>query len=123
MKYSWKIFVAAMAASMALATASFAANFDIPGGSLKSALNAYATQTGIPLIYLDQDLDSAHSKGVKGDLSNYDALSRILAGTGFAAQRHPSGSVGIVRTMPTSDEAPLLKAAAATAPTGTGASL
>ncbi|HSZ75201.1 MAG TPA: TonB-dependent receptor [Rhizomicrobium sp.] len=99
-----------------------AANFNIPGGSLKAALNAYASQTGVPLVYLDQELDSARSKGVKGDLSNYDALSQILAGTGFVAQRHPSGSVGIVHA--TSSDAPvLLKEAATPAVSVSGAPL
>ena len=73
---------------MALAAAVAAISI-FRAADLKAALNAYTAQTGIPLIYLDRMLDTAHSKGVKGDLSADDALSRILGGTGFVAQRHP----------------------------------
>jgi iron complex outermembrane receptor protein len=122
MKLSFFKIVFVAAGILFTAVAAHAANFNIPGGSLKSALNAYASQTGVPLVYLDQELDSARSKGVKGDLSNYDALSQILAGTGFVAQRHPSGSVGIVRA--TSSDAPtLMKEAAAPAVSVSGAAL
>ena len=59
---------------------------------------------------------------MKGEFSNDDALSQILAGTGFVAQRHPSGSVVIVRA--TSSDAPaLMKEAAAPAVSVSGAAL
>jgi outer membrane receptor protein involved in Fe transport len=100
-----KALLAGPASIFALSSNALAADFDIPGGSLKAALDAYATQTGVPLIYLDEDVRSARSKGAKGDLDKVDALSRILFGTGFVAQHHPSGSVGIVRGMSSSSEA------------------
>ncbi len=92
-----------------LSVTALAADFDIPGGSLKAALNAYAAQTGVPLIYLDQELGGVQSRGVRGNLDNGDALTRILSGTGFVAQRHPSGSVGIVRGASSSSIVPELE--------------
>ena len=80
-----------------LATAAFAATFDIPGGDLKSALAAYTAQSGVELIVSSEAIRDTHTRGAKGALSPDDALSRILAGTGFAAHRTSSGAVGIVR--------------------------
>jgi hypothetical protein len=37
------------------------------------------------------------TKGVRGDLSDGEALSRLLSGTGFTSQRDETGVVGIVR--------------------------
>ena len=71
-----------------LASAAFADEFNIPGGDLKAALNAYSTHTRVALIYLDDDVRGVRTKGAQGDLTAYDALSRILAGTGFVVHRH-----------------------------------
>jgi hypothetical protein len=84
----------------ALATAftasATARTFDIPGGSLETALDAYAAQTGTPLIVSNDAIRGIHSKGVKGDLAPNEALMRLLNGTGFTVQRDPSGGIGIV---------------------------
>jgi outer membrane receptor protein involved in Fe transport len=84
----------------ALATAftasATARTFDIPGGSLETALDAYAAQTGTPLIVSNDAIKGIHSKGVKGDLAPSEALMRLLNGTGFTVQRDPSGGIGIV---------------------------
>ena len=110
MKGFWFRSVLAGSVSAAvLSVTALAADFDIPGGSLKAALNAYAAQTGVPLIYLDQELGGVQSRGVRGNLDNGDALTRILSGTGFVAQRHPSGSVGIVRGASSSSIVPELE--------------
>jgi outer membrane receptor protein involved in Fe transport len=73
-----------------------ARSFDIPGGSLETALDAYAAQTGTPLIVSNDAIKGIHSKGVKGDLAPGEALMRLLSGTGFTVQRDPSGGIGIV---------------------------
>ncbi|HEV2561542.1 MAG TPA: TonB-dependent receptor [Rhizomicrobium sp.] len=78
---------------MALATSAFANEFNIPGGDLNAALNAYGKQTGIQLIYSDVAVKDAHTRGVRGDLSVANALSRILAGTGFASHYEANGIV------------------------------
>ena len=71
--------------SLMLSATAFAAQaetFNIPGGDLKAALDQYARQTGAALVYSDEALGKTHTKGVRGDLSSTDALSRILSGTG-----------------------------------------
>jgi hypothetical protein len=70
--------------------------FNIPASDLKSALDAYAKQAGVALMYPDDEVRGAYSKGAKGDLSADVALSRILSGTGFKIRRDPSGALGVV---------------------------
>jgi outer membrane receptor protein involved in Fe transport len=75
---------------------SLATNFDVPGGSLEAALNAYAIQSGVQLMIPADSIGGIHSRGAKGDLTAPDALSRIRSGTGFTARRDSSGVIGIV---------------------------
>ncbi|HEY4123473.1 MAG TPA: TonB-dependent receptor plug domain-containing protein, partial [Rhizomicrobium sp.] len=77
--------------------AAIADSFDIPAGSLKSALDAYAAQTGATLLYPIGAIGGVQTPGVKGAVSADDALLRILKGTGFTIQRTNSGAIGIVR--------------------------
>jgi iron complex outermembrane receptor protein len=80
-----------------LATAAYAANFNIPAGDLRSALAAYMAQTGEQLIVSEDDVRGIHTAGVRGNLPADTALIRILEGTGFSVRRDPSGIAGIVR--------------------------
>jgi iron complex outermembrane receptor protein len=113
------------ACGFVLMTGAYATNFDIPSGDLASALDAYTAQTGIALIVSDNAVKGARTRGVKGGLSADEALSRILAGTGFAMHRE-SGAVMIVRGYPkpsrADDSSPVHIAAAAT-PAASGAAL
>ena len=79
-----------------LATPVSAADLNIPAGDLETALNAYAAQTGVPLALSATSASRVQTKGVRGNLSADEALSRLLAGTGFVARRD-SGLVTIVR--------------------------
>jgi outer membrane receptor protein involved in Fe transport len=81
----------------AIATAGLAETFNIPSGDLKSALDAYTRTTGDALIVSDDLIAGARTHGVQGALSANEALGAILKGTGFKAQRSPSGAIGIVR--------------------------
>src|SRR5689334_2017387 len=81
----------------AVATAGSAETFNIPGGDLKSALDAYTRTTGDALIVSDDLIAGARTRGAQGALSANEALGAILKGTGFKAQRAPSGAIGIVR--------------------------
>ncbi len=85
----------------------------MPAGDLRSALSAYASQSGIAVIFSGNAVTGVPSSGARGDLSVDDALSRILAGTGFTIQRAPSGAIGIVRDQRSENEAPLELAQAA----------
>jgi iron complex outermembrane receptor protein len=70
--------------------------YNIPGGSLKSALDAYGRQSGRPVIYRTDDVRSAHSRGVRGNLSSDEALKRLLDGSGFTYRIDSSGAVAII---------------------------
>jgi len=80
-----------------LASASaYAANFNIPGGDLAPALDAYQAQSGIPIVVAANAVRNVKTRGVKGDLPAETALTKILKGTGFVATPGLSGVVEIV---------------------------
>ena len=71
--------------------------FNVPAGSLKQALEAYAIQSGQQLIYRADEVSRARSPGARGLLRDDEALSRILNGTGFASRSDASGAIAIVQ--------------------------
>jgi iron complex outermembrane recepter protein len=112
------------ASFLALTTAATAGEFNIPSGDLKAALHAYSQQSGIALIASDEAVKGVHTRGVQGDYTALAALTHILNGTGFGMQRDESGAVAIVRKpADTSDAAPVIRLADATAPAHAAASV
>jgi len=109
------------ACAFALATAAHARSFDIPGGDLESALQAFTAQTGVNLIVADDQVRGIKSRGVSGDYADSAALARILSGTGFVVHEHLNGAIGIVpaekvrQKSETVEAAPLRLAAASAA--------
>jgi outer membrane receptor protein involved in Fe transport len=89
--------VAALLAGSAFVTTTNAADFNIPGGDLKAALDSYSRQTGVSLLYSDQAIRGARSRGVQGDIAPDEALFRILSGTGFEIRKHEGSAITIVR--------------------------
>lgn len=94
--------VAALAAStciVALATPAYAQerSYNIPAGSLKAALDAFARQSGRPIIFKADEVRGARSQGYRGTASAETALDAILQGTGFTTRGGASGSIAIVR--------------------------
>lgn len=94
--------VAMLAAScciVAIATPAHAqsVSFNIPAGSLKSALDAYGRQSGRPIVYKADEVRGAKTSGYRGAASPDTALQTILASTGFAARPGAGGAVAIVR--------------------------
>ncbi len=81
----------------AFAGAAHAADFNVPAGDLKTALDAYTNQSGVAVIVPSDQVRGARTAGVKGDLTADAALSRILSGTGFSVFRYSTGAVGIAR--------------------------
>jgi outer membrane receptor protein involved in Fe transport len=97
------------ALALASAAAAQTTGFTIAGGELKAALDAYARQSGVQLIYRVEDVRGVRSNGARGQLSRDQALAEILAGTPFTVRRDASGAVAIVRVE--AEEAPLRPAA------------
>ncbi len=93
--FTKSIFMAGSSLLM-LSNMAMAANLNIPGGDLGTALDAYTAQTGIPLIMSYGVVKGTQTKGFKGEISTDEALTRILSGTGFASRRE-SGAIMIVR--------------------------
>ena len=118
-----KALVAATLASICGAASSFATNFNVPGGDLNTALDAYIAQSGVQLLVPNAAVRGVRTKGVKGDLSDADALSRILRGTGFVAKSDSSGALGIVRDRSASLDQAVEHVAAVTATAASGAAL
>ena len=68
-----------------LATAAHARSFDIPGGDLENALQAFTAQTGVNLIVADDQVRGIKSRGVSGD-------TMIMIGAmGSSRRAAPSG--------------------------------
>ena len=113
-----------VAGAMLFATSVFGKEFNIPSGSLNAALNAYGKHTGIQLIYSGDAVSGVRTKGVKGDFSAADALSRLLDGTGLTS-RHESGGIVVSRDASAElrDGAEPPHVAAASAPIVPGAAL
>jgi outer membrane receptor protein involved in Fe transport len=92
-----KVLAATTIFTAAGSIAAQAETFNIPGGDLDSALESYSVQSGVQLMVPNAAVHGIRTKGVRGDLSDGEALSRILSGTGFTSQRDETGVVGIVR--------------------------
>lgn len=70
-------------------------SFDIAGGELKAALDAYAAQSGTQLIYKIEDVKGHSTKGLKRALPTEEALRQLLEGTPLSVRRDVSGAVVI----------------------------
>src|SRR6185437_2548105 len=82
---------------VAVATSpAFPESFDIPRGDLDTALDAYAVQSGVPIIVSNTAVKGVKTNGVKGDLEPTAALTRLLKGTGFVQTRDAAGVIQIV---------------------------
>ena len=58
--------VSITAVAALFAGAAFASNFDIPGGELEPALNAYTAQSGVQLVVSNEAIKGMQDKGREG---------------------------------------------------------
>ena len=100
-----------------LSSGAFAQDFAIPGGDLQAALANYSSQTGVNFVVSSDELRGVQTKGVSGNLSADDALSRLLRGTGFEIRHYSSGKVGLSRGEPHADNEVMPMQLAQAAPT------
>ena len=101
---NWKSILAGTTC-IAMWSAAHAGEFSIAVGDLKDALNAYSVQSGQPLLVSTDAVKGIRSTGVRGDLSNDAALTKLLAGTGFVAERRAGGTIAVVRGREQSSDA------------------
>jgi outer membrane receptor protein involved in Fe transport len=69
---------------------------DIPAQSLARALEAYASQTGLQLVYVSGVVNNQSSHAVSAGLSAQEALARLLQGTGLQFEYLTSHSIRIL---------------------------
>jgi len=70
----------------------------IPAGDLKTALDRYAAQSGVQLLYRADDVQGRTSPGVQGSLDPAQALAALLAGTGMATRKDGSNAILVFRS-------------------------
>ncbi|MBD9416631.1 TonB-dependent siderophore receptor [Pseudomonas sp. PDM16] len=68
-------------------------HYDIPAGPLGAALNRFAQQAGVALVFQEQNVSGLGSQGLQGSYGIDEGFARLLQGSGFAAQRSGSGYV------------------------------
>jgi outer membrane receptor protein involved in Fe transport len=95
-KYAGRLALGLSMSASATAIAA-ATEFNVPGGDLEAALNAYSAQSGIQLMVSSQVVRGVRTQGIKGDLPSDVALSRILSGTGFVSEHDVGGGLTIVK--------------------------
>jgi outer membrane receptor protein involved in Fe transport len=120
-KSSYRSIALAAGLCAGFVSAASAENFNIPGGALNEALDAYGKQAGVQLIYSDEAVKGVRSPGANGNLSADAALIRLLANTGFT-EHSKAGAIIITRQTSSIADAQM-NMAAATAPSVTGAAL
>jgi TonB-dependent receptor len=74
-----------------------AREFNIAAGDMKIAIDAYAAQSGVQLLYRVAEVDGLVGKAVKGRMEPEAALSLLLEGTPLRIVRDGAGAVVIVR--------------------------
>lgn len=96
--YVAKVVIALMLAVCIDATAqSPAREFNIAAGDLKSAIDAYAAQSGVQLLYRVAEVEGLVGKAVKGTMAPEAALSLLLKGTPLQVVRDGANAVVIFR--------------------------
>jgi TonB-dependent receptor len=74
-----------------------AREFNIPAGDMKTAIDMYATQSGVQLVYRVAEVEGLAGQAVSGKMAPEAALSRLLAGTPLRVVRDGANAVVIVR--------------------------
>lgn len=74
-----------------------AREFDVPGGDMKTAIDAFAAQSGVQLVYRVAEVAGLVGHAIRGNMTPEAALSRLLAGTPLRVVRDGTGAVVIVR--------------------------
>lgn len=71
-------------------------DFDVRGGELRPALDAYIAQSGVQLIYKMEDVKDLSTRGVKGKIAADAALDRLLDGTRLRIRRGQDGAMVLI---------------------------
>ncbi len=72
-------------------------SYNIAGGSMRSALDAWAKQSGRQVIYRIEDVEALRSPGLRGAYDAAGALRALLSGSGLVSQLDASGAIAVTR--------------------------
>ena len=77
--------------SIAQAQSAAVQTYDIPPGPLSSALNRFAQQAGVAIIFQSNNLDGLSTPGLHGAYSEHEGFEMLLRGSGFTAVKSANG--------------------------------
>jgi iron complex outermembrane receptor protein len=72
-------------------------DINIAGGDLKTALDAWAAQSGVQVLYSVNDIQGVSTKGVRGALTPDAALAALLANSGLQVKHDGASAIVIFR--------------------------
>ncbi|WP_394778647.1 TonB-dependent receptor domain-containing protein [Undibacterium sp.] len=72
-------------------------DMNIPGGDLKTALDTYAAQSGLQLLYNAAEVKGITTKGAHGAMTQEQALAALLADSGMVVKRDGASALVIFR--------------------------
>jgi len=80
--------------------------FDIEAGEAAFRLNEFSTQSGFQVLFPFADMKGVSTTPVHGDMKPFDALKKMIAGTGIRYQYSRGKSITVTLTMAQTDSAP-----------------
>ncbi len=89
--------LAAFALAALVLQAATPAAFDIPAQPAPTALKLFSKQSGAQVVYIHDDLKTVTTQAIKGELSPADALTKLLAGTGYVIEPAGNGNFTVSR--------------------------
>ena len=78
-------------ASTAQAQSASVQRYDIPAGPLSSALNRFAQQAGVAIIFQSSDLEGQSTPGLQGAYNEQSGFEALLRGSGYTAVKSANG--------------------------------
>jgi iron complex outermembrane recepter protein len=79
----------------AIAQAMPKADFDIPPQRLETALQQVAQVQRVQILFSENDVKGLETPGVKGKLSTYEAVQKLIEGTGLSAVANQNNAIAI----------------------------
>ena len=58
-------------------------SYDIPAGPLSNALNRFAQQAGVAIIFQSSNLEGLSTPGLQGAYNEHDGFEALLRGSGY----------------------------------------
>lgn len=75
-----------------------AQSFDVPAGDLIAALESFAKQADVDLVYQDEQVKGLRTKGVSGNFSAQEAITKLLEGTPLQLRTDEASGAFLITT-------------------------